>query len=59
MTVRDNIKFGLDVLNTPKNISSETLDSVLYESWNDKHLKIDIHLNYQVDSSSVLHWLDF
>ena len=29
MTVRDNIKFGLDVLKTPKNISNETLDSVL------------------------------
>ena len=29
MTVRDNVKFGLDVLNTPKDVSSETLDSVL------------------------------
>ena len=29
MTVRDNIKFGLDVLNTPKNVSNDTLDRVL------------------------------
>jgi multiple sugar transport system ATP-binding protein len=29
MTVRDNVKFGLDVLKTPANISKETLDNVL------------------------------
>ena len=29
MTVRDNVKFGLDVLKTPKTIADETLDRVL------------------------------
>jgi ABC-type sugar transport system ATPase subunit len=29
MTVRENVKFGLDVLKTPPNITNQTLDSVL------------------------------
>jgi ABC-type sugar transport system ATPase subunit len=29
MTVRENVKFGLDVLKTPPNITNETLDNVL------------------------------
>jgi multiple sugar transport system ATP-binding protein len=36
MTVRDNVKFGLDVLKTPKDISNETLDSVLADLGMDK-----------------------